>query len=368
MNSRFVSRVILQQIVQMLRPVKLATLGVLQGSGIFRLVANSSWRQQRLLILCYHGTSLEDEHLWRPGLYIDPKKLEQRLESLKKGYFSVLPLGEALQRLRVGALPARSVALTFDDGTYDFFGRAYPLLKDYGFPATVYQTTYYTSVERPVFHLICSYMLWKRRGEVISDGETIGLPGPLDLRKDASRVEIVRRLIEVSERENKTASQKDDIAARLARVLQIDYDDLTAKRILQLMNGRELQEIASNGIDVQLHTHRHRAPNEEALFRKEIQENRSRIEELTTTQPVHFCYPSGVYRPAFLPWLRKEHVVSATTCDAGLATRQSEILLLPRFIDNQNRPQVEFESWVAGVGDLLAWRRMAAQHYIPNRS
>jgi peptidoglycan/xylan/chitin deacetylase (PgdA/CDA1 family) len=368
MNSRFVSRGFLQQIVQVLRPAKLATLGVLRGSGVFRMVANSPWRRQRLLILCYHGTSLEDEHLWRPSLYIHPQKLEQRLESLKKGQFSVLPLGEALQRLRAGALPSRSVAFTFDDGTYDFFGRAYPLLKDYGFPATVYQTTYYISVERPVFHLICSYMLWKRRGEVISDGGEVGLPGPLDLRTDSSRAEILRRLIEVSERESRTALQKDEIAAQLARVLEIDYDDLKAKRILQLMNGRELREIARNGIDVQLHTHRHRTPEEEALFRREIQENRSRIHELTATQPVHFCYPSGVYRPAFLPWLRKEHVVSATTCDAGLATRQSESLLLPRFIDNQNRLQIEFESWVTGVGDLLAWRRMAAQHYIPNRS
>src|SRR6202035_3604348 len=218
----------------MLRPVKLAALGVLRSSGIFSLVTNSRWRQQRLLILCYHGTSLEDEHLWRPFLYIDPGKLEQRLESLKKGNFSVLPLGESLQRLRAGTLPARSVALTFDDGTYDFFRQAYPLLKHYGLPATVYQTTYYTSVERPVFNLICSYMLWKRRGEVIANGESVGLPGPLDLRTDASRLAIVGYLMEGSERDGKTGLQKDEIAAQLGRLLKIDYDSIRAKRILQL--------------------------------------------------------------------------------------------------------------------------------------
>jgi peptidoglycan/xylan/chitin deacetylase (PgdA/CDA1 family) len=134
------------------------------------------------------------------------------------------------------------------------------------------------------------------------------------------------------------------------------------------MNGRELQEIARNGIDVQLHTHRHRTPEDEALFRKEIRDNRSTIHSLVDTQPVHFCYPSGVYRPTFLRWLREESVVSATTCDAGLAERESESLLLPRYIDHQNRTQIEFESWLTGVGDLLAVRRKASQTVVPAAS
>jgi peptidoglycan/xylan/chitin deacetylase (PgdA/CDA1 family) len=349
----------------MLRTAKLAALGMLRGVGLFRLAKNSNWRQQRLLILCYHGTALADEHLWRPRLYIHPQKLEQRFASLKSGGFSVLPLGEGLQRLRSGTLPGRSVVITFDDGTYDFFLQAFPLLKRYGFPATVYQTTYYTSLHLPVFNLICSYMLWQRRDQVIPSGESVGLPGPLDLQSDASRFAIVRRLIEKSERENRTGLQKDELAAQLARLLQIDYDALKAKRILQLMNGRELQEIASQGIDIQLHTHRHRTPEDETLFRKEIQDNRSTIQHFIPTQPVHFCYPSGVYEPAFLPWLRAENVLSATTCDAGLAEPSSEALLLPRYVDHQDRTQLDFESWITGVGDLLAVRRKAAQTHVP---
>jgi len=346
----------------MLRPVKLSTLSVLRGSGIFRWVTNSHWRQERLLILCYHGTSLEDEHLWRPALYIQPQKLEQRLESLKKGQFSVLPLGDGLQRLRAGTLPPRSVALTFDDGGYDFFRQAYPLLKHHSFPVTVYQTTYYTMVERPIFHLICSYMLWTRRGEVIPNGGDLGLQKPLDLRTETSRSAVLHELIERSERERRTGLENDEIAAKLAGVLKIDYDSLRARRILQLMNKGELQEISRNGVDVQLHTHRHRTPQDETLFRKEIRDNRLAIYEATAIEPVHFCYPSGVYHPAFLPWLQKENVVSATTCDVGLADRRSESLLLPRFVDHQNRTQLEFESWITGVGDLLAVRRKAAEH------
>jgi hypothetical protein len=209
-------------------------------------------------------------------------------------------------------------------------------------------------------------MLWKRRSEVIPDGAAVGLSGPLDVRSAFRRTGVMRRLIQISELEDRTGLQKDEIAAQLARVLKIDYENLKAKRILQIMNAHEVREVASNGVDVQLHTHRHRTPEDEALFRKEIQDNRSRIRELTAAPLVHFCYPSGVYQTEFLPWLRSEHVVSATTCDAGLAQRESESLLLPRFIDNQNRTQIEFESWLTGVGDLLAIRRKATQH-APNR-
>jgi peptidoglycan/xylan/chitin deacetylase (PgdA/CDA1 family) len=349
----------------MLRNLKLATLRVLRTSGVFNLVADSRWRRNRLLVLCYHGTSLEDEHEWRPALYMDPRLLEQRLEMLKGGGYSVIRLGEGLERMHAGTLPPRSVAITFDDGTYDFYRQAYPLLEQYGFPVTVYQTTYYMDYQRPVFSLICSYMLWKRRGTVIQDGRVLGLTEPLDLRTEGGRHRVVRSLIEYAEVQDMTGRQKDELAAGLARLLEIDYEALVAKRILQMMNAQELQEIARNGVDVQLHTHRHRTPENEELFRREIRDNRNRIQAVISSTPVHFCYPSGVYRPEFFGWLAKEQVASATTCDSGLVSAGSQSLLIPRYIDNQFRTPVEFESWLSGVGDLLASRRAATQKYIP---
>lgn len=349
----------------MLRQAKLAALYFLKSAGVFKLVANSSWRQKRLLILCYHGISLEDEHLWRPALYMEPQKLQQHFELLKAAGCPVLPLGEALQRLQSGTLPPRSVALTFDDGTYDFYERACPLLLQYGYPATVYLTTYYTAFELPVYNLIYSYMLWKRRGEVIATGTEIGLDGALDLRTEGARHEIVLRLLERTEREHMDTRQKDDLAARLANFLQLDFAQIKSRRILQLMRPREVAEIARKGIDVQLHTHRHRTPEDEVLFRREIQDNRKCIQEFIAKDAVHFCYPSGVHQSGFLPWLEQERVISATTCDVGLASRDSHRLLLPRFIDNQTRTPIDFESWITGVGDLLAMRRTARQRYVP---
>jgi len=349
----------------MLRPIKRMMLQLLRGCGVFEMAANSRWRQQRLLILCYHGISLEDEHLWRPGLYIPPDVLAQRLHSLKEGGYSVVGLSDGLERLRSGTLPARSVAITFDDGTYDFYRQAYPLLKAFGFPVTVYQTTYYTEHPYPVFNLICSYMLWKGRREVLRECPELGIGHSPDLRTEPGRHKVVRSLIDFAARENMSGQRKDELAGKLARSLGIDYGELRRKRILQLMNEQELRQTARDGVDIQLHTHRHRTPDDDSLFRREIRDNRERIQLWTGADATHFCYPSGVYRSEFLTWLREERIVSATTCDAGMATRSSDPLLLPRFVDTQGRTQTEFESWLSGVGDLLAFRRVAAQAYIP---
>lgn len=349
----------------MVRDIKLATLRLLKRGGIFDLVADSRWRRQRLLVLCYHGISLDDEHRWRPGLYMAPPVLEQRFETLKHLNYNVLPLGESLERLRAGSLLPRSVAITFDDGTYDFYKQAYPIAKKYGFPVTVYLTTYYSDLQRPVFNLITSYMLWQKRGQVIQDAKELGLNSPLDLRTEAARHGIVMKLMERAQREAMTGSEKDLLAAKLAEFLGIDYQALISKRVLQIMNARELKEVTEGGVDVQLHTHRHRTPEDEILFRREIYENRERIQALVSKSATHFCYPSGVYRPMFLRWLAQEQVMSATTCDAGLASRKSEMLLIPRYVDTQVRTQTDFESWISGVADLLAIRRAGGKKYVP---
>jgi peptidoglycan/xylan/chitin deacetylase (PgdA/CDA1 family) len=347
----------------MLRTAKLAVLSLLRSIGAFEAVANSNWRRDRLLILCYHGTSLEDEHKWRPALYFAPQVLERRLQTLRATRCSILPLGEALQRLQARDLPRRSVAVTFDDGTYDFYRQAYPLLKKYGIPVTVYQTTYYTDNPMPVFNLICSYMLWKRRDHELGPIPELGLNQAMVLSTQLGRHQVVRSLVERAERENLTGREKNQIAQRLADWLGIDYAELTAKRILQLMNAQEVAEIAKEGADVQLHTHRHRTPEDEALFRREIADNRQRLQSLIGQSARHFCYPSGVYRQEFVSWLEKEGVLSATTCDAGLAKAGDNPFLLSRFVDTNGRTQLEFESWLSGLGALIAFRSAATQSY-----
>jgi peptidoglycan/xylan/chitin deacetylase (PgdA/CDA1 family) len=340
----------------MLKGLKRISLQTLKTCGLFRLVRDSEWRRQQLVIVCYHGVALEDEHLWKPELYMDPGRLRQRLEILRVGGYSILPLNEAVHRLYEGDLPRRSVAITFDDGTYDFYQQAYPLLKSYGFPVTVYQTTYYCGRPEPIFRLICSYMLWTRRGAVLKTGRRIGLTATLDLRTKERRDRVEEDLALLAEDQNLSAEQKDELARKLAAILGIDYENLLSKRILQLMTPEEVAQLSTEGVQFELHTHRHRTPMDPVLFQREIRDNRERIKRMTGADSIHFCYPSGIYEMQFLPWLAAEGVVSATTCESGLASPKRNPLLLPRFSDNCCVSSLEFESWVTGVRAWLPRR------------
>jgi peptidoglycan/xylan/chitin deacetylase (PgdA/CDA1 family) len=125
------------------------------------------------------------------------------------------------------------------------------------------------------------------------------------------------------------------------------------------MTLAEARELARRGVDLQLHTHRHRVSLEEAAFDREVRDNRERLRKIRASEQTHFCYPGGVTRREFLPWLRRRHIRSATTCDPGMASRHHDPLLLPRYIDTTTHTEAEFHAWLTGVAALLRRRRHA---------
>ncbi len=340
----------------MLKALKKATLTSLKLSGILLRVKNSNWRQRRLLIIAYHGISLDDEHLWDPDLYMTPQQFRERLQLLKKSGCSVLPLGEAVERLYANDLPETSVALTFDDGYYDFYKQAHPILQEFNFPATVYLTTFYVNYNKPVFDAVCGYLLWKGRNSTLSLKNLISQDVNINLSSKAARVEVCDLLIKFA-RQNKLSSvEKDSLAAKVAHLVNVDYEALHAKRILHLLTPDEVSKLNGAGIDIELHTHRHYSPLDRQLFYKEIEDNRNSIHSMTGLPTPHFCYPSGIFNANFLTWLGELGVVSATTCEPALASRESHRLLLPRLVDITNMSPIEFEGWIAGVSGFLPRR------------
>lgn len=312
------------------RVLKHAALQTLRSTGVFT-AATHLRRKSTLVILCYHGVSLRDEHEWEGGLYITPARFRQAMEWLRDWNANVLPLEEGLTRLRADSLPQRSVVITFDDGFYDFYRHAWPILSEFGYPSTLYLTTYYTRYRLPISNLVVNYLLWKG-----------GIPA-------AARAAEAQRQVERAANERLDAAGRDDAARRLAESLGISYDGILQDRLFQIMTADEVAEVARSGVDVQLHTHRHRTPEDRGLFVREIVDNSRSIAEITGRKPTHFCYPSGVTSPAFLPWLGECGIKSATTCLPGLATAATNPLLLPRYLDGCGVERLDFESWLSGL-------------------
>jgi peptidoglycan/xylan/chitin deacetylase (PgdA/CDA1 family) len=347
----------------MLKKFKQAALRSLKSAGVSTLVHNSRWRRQRLLILAYHGIALSDEHLFNGSQFISADLFRARLELLRRSKCAVLPLGEAVERLYANDLPDRAVAITFDDGLSDFHRRAFPLIQEFDVPVTLYLTTFYTHYQRPVFDLMCSYLLWKGRENVLDLKELTGQDLKTNLQGLDARETALAQIRAFGRGQKLSAQEKDAFAASLAAHLKVDYQALLEQRTMHNLTPDEVGELAAGGIDVQLHTHRHRTPLDRQLFLREIEDNRKSIQAMTDRNPAHFCYPSGVYDLKFLPWLREAGVVSATTCESGFASRSSNELLLPRFLDNATLSPIEFESWLTGVSAALPQRRMGVRAY-----
>ncbi len=322
--------------------------------GISRMLSASAWRRSRLLILCYHGVANNDEDEWS-GLYMSSQTFRRRMEILDKSGCRVLPLAEALQRLAANTLPDRAVAITFDDGFHDSYSVAAPILASFGFPFTLYLTTYYVQFNRPVFDPMCSYLLWKGRGQrTLKWPELFKQPVSLDSIGRQPATVAIKRFASA----NKLSGQeKDDLLIELAQRLNVDYEELCKKRVLHLVTLDEARELASRGVDLQYHTHRHRVCQSRECMFTELEENRTQLRRVSSIEPRHFCYAYGLHLPQHIAYLKEYGILSATTCTPGMCTDETNPLLLPRMVDTPAVSDLEFRSWLAGTAQFLPRRR-----------
>lgn len=72
-------------------------------------------------------------------LTVSPADFEEQMRYLVTHGFTPLLAREVEEALRQGKpLPERAIAITFDDGYRDNFERAFPILRKYGIPATIF--------------------------------------------------------------------------------------------------------------------------------------------------------------------------------------------------------------------------------------
>jgi peptidoglycan/xylan/chitin deacetylase (PgdA/CDA1 family) len=171
--------------------------------GVARTFA-APWREEGgLRILSYHRVNPTHP---RDRLSVHPDAFAAQMESLARSGFTVLSLSRALPALRgEAALPARAVALTFDDGYADNLACAFPVLQHYGFPATFFIPTACVGLESTLdrYRHCCSddrLLGWDEVRALHQAGHAIGGHGHTHRELPALAPEEARAEIETSAR------------------------------------------------------------------------------------------------------------------------------------------------------------------------
>lgn len=333
-----------------------AGLHMVRALGLFAV--SRKLTADRLRILCYHGIALRNEHRWCPPLYMTRSKFADRLDYLKQAGYPVIDLDDALKAFEDGTLPAGATVITFDDGFKDFLRLAHPELAKRDLPATLYVTTYHAVKQTPVFRLIVDYMFWLSTANEIDLTQVIILPtsfldtiGRHHIILGPARRNLSWGLVRYAET-HLDEGERVLLGRQIGHALGVNYDDIREAGLLSIVNEDEISVMASCGVDIQLHTHRHVLPKDAGGLAREIADNR-RVLETIAGPKKHFCYPSGIWSDGQLSLLRAAGVASATTCDIGMNSKGHDLLTLRRFLDGQQVTQIRFEAEMSGFCDLL---------------
>ncbi len=92
----------------------------------------------KIPILMYHMVRETDDPKEK-RYCCHPKAFKRQMAYLKRAKYQVIGLDDLIDSIMNStALPQKSIAITFDDGFADNYDNAFPILKEYGFPATMF--------------------------------------------------------------------------------------------------------------------------------------------------------------------------------------------------------------------------------------
>jgi len=139
-------------------------------------------------ILMYHYIRKSPDKAGVP-LSVLPEDFSAQMHYLKDhGYTTITMRDLDLALLGQKALPAKSVAITFDDGYQDFYSTATPIMRPLGLTATNYVPTMLVGRS--------NYMTWSEIQQL--DGEGFEIAAHSQFHVDVSKVSAVRAQIEIA--------------------------------------------------------------------------------------------------------------------------------------------------------------------------
>ncbi|MGY3499952.1 polysaccharide deacetylase family protein [Bradyrhizobium sp. USDA 4471] len=281
------------------------------------------------IILMYHRVADIPVDPW--GLAVHPVRFEEQIARLKE-LRRVVHLHELLDLERSRALSDKPLAaVTFDDGYYDVYANARPVLQRLDCPMTLFVTTgiigagrefWWDTVARiflEIAHLPESLIL------NIGVDECHWTVPPFSERQARARVfQEVWAQLRVLPHEDQTKL--------LEEIGKWASCDLAARDAYRVMTAQEVRKSSDGLITIGAHTATHPTlPAHDAQTQlKEIAESRRACEELIGTRVRAFAYPFGDHTDTTVQAVRAAGFDFACTVEARAVGRNVEPLKLPR--------------------------------------
>ena len=131
--------------------------------NIFR-IDNIVYAEETIIpILTYHNFTEEEGSSYK----INIMEFEKQMDYLATHNYSVISLSELIKGLKGGRLPPKPIVITIDDGYKSTYTLAYPVLKKYNFPATLF--IYTNFIEKNSYSLT-----WEEIKEMTKNNIEIG--------------------------------------------------------------------------------------------------------------------------------------------------------------------------------------------------
>jgi len=267
-------------------------------------------RPHLLRVLTYHRVDESDAH---PNLYprvtVSPSAFDAQMGHLAKKYH-VISMPELLFLSRHGsALPPNTVMITFDDAYCDFAGQAWPILKRYNLPVTLFVPTAFPGQPSRSFwwdDLYYALRATERRQELDTPA------GRIALATEADRQQALTRLRDhvKSLPHDQAMAWVDDMCRQLGR-------PMPERTVL---SWDTLRQLAGEGVTLGAHTQTHPLLNRvslETARTEAVNSLRDLEREIGSALPI-FAYPSGGISDEVVRLLKAEGFELAFTTVRGI--------------------------------------------------
>lgn len=240
--------------------------------------------------------------------------------------FNILPLSEAVEKLRRGTLPGRAACITFDDGYADNAEIALPLLQKYGVTAT--------------FFIAAGFL---DGGRMWNDTVIESVRRAQGNRLDLNTINLGNHAIATPEQRQKTLRLLIDKLKYLpyeARAAQVEkLSTLIAADLPDtlMMTSAQVRQLHDAGMEIGGHTLTHPilASIDDTVAHTEITAGKAKLEAITGAPLRLFAYPNGKpgkdYLPAHVKIVRDAGFEAAVSTAWGAARQDSDMFQLPRF-------------------------------------